>query len=128
MSKRLRFLRSVALGCAFALPAAAVAVLPLHAQNPTAPDNSARNKEHSTTADQQSHDAADRDATKKIRQSLMADKSLSTYGHNVKVICQGGNVTLRGPVHSDDEKRAIEAHAGDVVGHDKVTSQLEVKQ
>jgi osmotically-inducible protein OsmY len=36
-------------------------------------------------------------------------------------------VTLKGPVRSDDEKHAVEAKAADVVGHDKVTSELEVK-
>ena len=125
MSTQCRILRSVALSCALMLPAAVA--LPMHAQNPTAPDNSARNKDQGTTADQQSHSPSDRDTTQKIRKSLVADKSLSTYGHNVKVICQNGSVTLRGPVHSDDEKRAIEGHAADVVGHDHVNSQLEVK-
>lgn len=57
----------------------------------------------------------------------MADKSLSTYAHNVKVISQNGMVTLKGPVQSEDEKSAIEAKAAEIVGKDKVTSQLEVK-
>ena len=41
----------------------------------------------------------------KIRQSLISDKSLSTYAHNVKVIVQDGQVTLKGPVRSKDERR-----------------------
>ena len=46
---------------------------------PTAsPDNSAKNKAHNNTADQQSEATSDRILTKKIRQSLVADKSLST--------------------------------------------------
>jgi osmotically-inducible protein OsmY len=36
-------------------------------------------------------------------------------------------VTLRGPVRSEDEKRAVEAEAAAVVGQEKVTSELEVK-
>ncbi len=92
------------------------------------PDNSAHNKKHSKTADQQSENTSDRDLTKKIRQSIMADKSLSTYGHNVKIITQNGAVTLKGPVHSDEEKQTIAAKAADVVGQDKVTNQLTVKQ
>jgi osmotically-inducible protein OsmY len=47
---------------------------------------------------------------------LVKDKSLSTYGHNVKVISQNGMVTLKGPVRSEDEKSAIEAKAVEVVG------------
>jgi hyperosmotically inducible protein len=57
----------------------------------------------------------------------MKGTSLSTYAHNVKVITQNGQVILKGPVRSDDEKRAIEAKATEIVGEDKVTSQLEVK-
>ena len=47
--------------------------------------------------------AEDRDTTAKIRRSVVADKSLSTYGHNVKIISQGGTLTLKGPLRSDDE-------------------------
>lgn len=79
------------------------------------------------TADQQKDNRTDRDITQQIRQSIMKDKSLSTYAHNVKVICQNGMVTLKGPVKSDDEKRALETKATEVVGENKVTSQLEVK-
>jgi osmotically-inducible protein OsmY len=46
----------------------------------------------------------------------MKDKALSSYAHNVKVIAQGGQVTLKGPVRSDDEKRAVEAQATEVAG------------
>jgi hypothetical protein len=33
----------------------------------------------------------------------MADKSLSTYGHNVKIVAVKGQVTLNGAVRSDVE-------------------------
>ena len=94
----------------------------------TSPDNSAKNKAHAKTADQQKENTSDRDITKKIRRSIVGDKSLSTYGHNVKIITQGGAVTLKGPVHSDQEKQTIAAKAADVVGQEKVTNQLTVKQ
>src|SRR5580704_16349216 len=73
----------------------------------TTPDNSANNKAHSQTADQQSSATSDRMLTKKIRQELIADKSLSTYGHNVKIITKDGSVTLKGPVQSQEEKQSI---------------------
>ena len=57
----------------------------------------------------------------------MKDKSLSTYAHNVKIITQNGQVTLKGPVRSEDEKRAIEAKATEVAGENKVTSELNIK-
>ena len=94
----------------------------------TAPDNSAKNKAHAKTADQQPENTSDRDITRKIRRSIVGDKSLSTYGHNVKIITQSGAVTLKGPVHSDQEKQTIAAKAAEVVGQDKVSNQLTVKQ
>jgi osmotically-inducible protein OsmY len=78
------------------------------------------------TADQQKETAADRDLTQKIRKSLVADKSLSTYAHNVKVIAQNGMVTLKGPVKSEEEKQAVETKAAQVAGADKVTSDIQV--
>jgi hyperosmotically inducible protein len=67
--------------------------------------------------------------TKTIRQALIADKSLSTYGHNVKIITMDGSVTLKGPVHSEAEKQNIAAKTESIVGSpEKVTNQLTVKQ
>ena len=79
------------------------------------------------TADQQKENRPDREITRDIRRAIMQDKSLSSYAHNVKVISQNGAVTLKGPVRSEEEKSAIEAKAAEIVGKDKVTSQLEVK-
>ena len=57
----------------------------------------------------------------------MADKSLSTYAHNVKVISEHGKVTLKGPVNTDEERNNIEAKATAVAGAGKVTNQIAVK-
>ena len=78
------------------------------------------------TADQQSNNRSDTDITKQVRRALVADKSLSTYAHNVKVITQNGSVTLKGPVRSEEEKQAVEQKAAAVVGADHVSSQLAV--
>jgi len=96
-----------------------------------APDNTKVNERDRNTAeptaDQQKENRPDRDITRDIRRSIMQDKSLSSYAHNVKVISQNGMVTLKGPVRSEDEKMAIESKAAAIAGKDKVTSQLEVK-
>ena len=78
------------------------------------------------TADQQKETAADRDLTKRIRQSVVGDKSLSTYAHNVKIVTRGGQVTLKGPVNSETEKQAIEKKATAVAGADRVTNEIAV--
>ena|ERR1022692_1351060 len=106
--------------------------LPTYAQSSTQPDNTRVNKQDrqpgAVTADQQKMNMSDRDLTKKIRQAVMADKSLSTYAHNVKIISQNGVVTLKGPVRSEAEKTTIEAKATEIAGSaDKVKSEIAVK-
>jgi hyperosmotically inducible periplasmic protein len=84
-----------------------------------------RNKSE-PTAGQQSNAKSDRELTRKIRQALVKDKELSTYAHNIKVITSGGAVTLKGPVRSEDEKKAVEAKAAEAAGGASITSQIEV--
>ncbi len=79
------------------------------------------------TADQQKENAGDRELTQKIRRALIKDKSLSTYAHNVKVIAQDGQVTLKGPVRSDKERQSVEAKAIEVAGAGHVTNQISVR-
>ena len=79
------------------------------------------------TADQQKENSSDRTLAQQVRRALVKDKSLSTYAHNIKVIAQDGVVTLKGPVHSDQEKQAIEAKAAEAAGGaDKIKSEIDV--
>jgi hyperosmotically inducible protein len=113
-----------AIFCSLAMVAAA--------QDSPKPDNTKVNKGDAkpgaVTADQQKINANDQALTKSIRRSIVADKSLSTYAHNVKIITQNGAVTLKGPVKSDSEKRTVVAKAVAVAGADKVSDQLSVTQ
>lgn len=92
--------------------------------NGAEPDNSAVNKaavnNHELTADDQSNSKSDVELAASVRKALIADKSLSTYAHNVKVIVKNGVVTVKGPVKNDDERRAVEKIAVNVAGADKV--------
>jgi hyperosmotically inducible protein len=63
------------------------------------------------TADQAKETTSDREIMQKIRKAVVDDKSLSTYG----------------PVHTDDERKNIEAKAIEVAGAGNVTNQLSVK-
>src|SRR6266436_2924135 len=99
-------------------------------QAPPAADNKTNERDRSAnepTADQQKENHSDREITQQVRQSIMKDKSLSTYAHNIKIVTQNGQVTLKGAVRSEDEKRAIEAKAAEVAGQDKVSSELNIK-
>src|ERR1700760_1371560 len=90
-----------------ALPAAALASVlcssPVFSQQP---DNTAANKHQkdTPTADQAKNSTSDVKLMKSIRHDVVKDKALSTDGHNVKIIAEGGKVTLKGPVASDVEK------------------------
>jgi len=78
------------------------------------------------TADQQGNGKSDLQLTASIRRSIVADGSLSTDAHNVKIVVQNGVATLKGPVRTQDEKAAIEAKAAAVVGQDHVVDQMEI--
>jgi hyperosmotically inducible periplasmic protein len=114
--------RALILAGIVAIPAGTVFAQP--------PDNTKVNTRDrakgAVTADQQKENAGDRDLTQKIRRAVMADKALSTYAHNVKIVSQGGQVTLKGPVRSEEEKRSVEAKAVEVAGAGHVTNQMSI--
>lgn len=102
--------------------------VPARAQ--TQPDNTKVNTRDrdkaAVTADQQKENVADRDLTQRIRRALTRDKTLSSYARNVKIVTQGGQVTLKGPVRTEEEKQTVERAAAEVAGTDHVTSQLSI--
>jgi osmotically-inducible protein OsmY len=99
-------------------------------QQTTPPDNTKVNKrdqdQSRPTAGQQKENTPDREITRLIRRSITQDKDLSTYAKNIKIITQNGNVTLRGPVRSEEEKKTIEAKANEVAGTGHVKSEIEL--
>jgi osmotically-inducible protein OsmY len=121
MQQYRRILRVLLVATLSTVPVAAMA---------QAPDNTKVNTRDrakgAVTADQQKENAADRLLTQKIRRAVMDDKSLSTYAHNVKIVTIGGQVTLKGPVRSEEEKTSIEAKATELAGAGKVSNQMSV--
>jgi lipid-binding SYLF domain-containing protein len=109
------------------------AVVPAKSQQRMTPqeaDNTTNNQPDraasATTADQQGNGKSDLQLTASIRRSIVADGSLSTNAHNVKIVVKSGVATLKGPVRTPDEKAAIEAKAAAVVGQDHVVDQMEI--
>jgi hyperosmotically inducible protein len=117
-------------GAAALLSTALMAVPQPRQDSSQQPDNTKTNKrdrdKSSPTADRQKMNPTDRDLAKRIRASIVDDKSLSTYAHNIKILAQDGKVTLKGPVRSDDEKNAIAAKATEIAGAGNVIDELEV--
>ena len=124
----MRGLLALALGCALCGGGILTAG---QSDQPTKPDNTKVNKRDRSkaepTADQQKENKSDRELAKNVRSAIVKDKTLSTYAHNVKVIVQNGIVTLKGPVHSREEKAAIEAKAVEIAGASNVKNELSVK-
>jgi osmotically-inducible protein OsmY len=83
-----------------------------------------RGHEDSTALDQGGH-AADLAIAGKIKQAVADDDQLSFSARNVKISAEQGEVTLRGYVRSDTEKRVIAAYAQQVVGAGHVHNELE---
>jgi hyperosmotically inducible periplasmic protein len=123
-----KFLRIISAGVWLSL---AVSV-PMFAQQPptnaaqSAADNTKVNKTDQLSADKQKNGKHDLAITRDIRRALVADKTLSTYAHNVKVITANGEVTLKGPVRSEDERKAVEAKAIEVAGQGRVANELTI--
>lgn len=114
-----------------AVNAAAVVMLQsAGAQTVPPPDNTKSNQtdpsNRGATADNQKENDTDRGIVQRIRKSLMADKDLSTYAHNVKVVSVNGQVTLNGVVRSNDEKSKVAGLAEEVAGKQNVVNDLKV--
>lgn len=109
---------------ALLMPQSASAQIVPPADNTKSNQTDASNRE--VTADTQKENDTDRALVQRIRKSLMADKDLSMYAHNVKVISVNGQVTLNGVVRSDDEKSKVAGLAEEVAGKQHVVDDLKV--
>ena len=110
----------------------AVGLTALPADDKTAePDNTATNqRDHSgetRTSGDQSNSSANFKTTQAIRQALMKDGGLSMTAKNIKIITASGQVTLRGPVKTAEEKARIDQLVKSAAGGAKIDNQLEVK-
>jgi osmotically-inducible protein OsmY len=95
------------------------------------PDNTAKNERdrsgETQTSGDQSNSPADLKITQAIRQALMKDSELSMTAKNIKVITANGQVTLRGPVKTAQEKAKIDQLAKSAAGGAHIDDQLDVK-
>lgn len=63
--------------------------------------------EEMKTSGNQSEEKSDINMTAAIRRAVVKDDALSMNAKNVKIITENGDVTLRGPVKSEDEKKKL---------------------
>ena len=70
---------------------------------------------------------SDRAITARVRKEIMAHRELSLNAHNIKIITVNGQVTLRGPVNSEQEAATVIAIAKRAATRDStVNSQLDI--
>ena len=95
------------------------------------PDNTATNERdrsgETKTSGDQSNNSADLKITQAIRRALMKDRELSTTAKNIKVVTANGQVTLRGPVKTAQEKAKVDQIARSAAGGAQINDQLDVK-
>ena len=94
-------------------------------------DNTARNRrdhDPSMSVDplDQSNRRSDIETTAKIRSAIVGDNRLSTNAKNVKIVTRDGQVTLRGPVASEEERRIVNEIAAQAAPG-RVSNQVEVE-
>lgn len=112
--------------------AALVLVASIASAQTSAPDNSKVNSaamnstSKTSTADAQKNDSTDIALTQQIRKSVIADKTLSTYAHNVKIVAVNGMVTLNGVVRDSHEKELVAMKAQAIAGEGNVTNDLTI--
>lgn len=94
-------------------------------------DNTERNvrdrKNRNLTPMDQGNSKVDLTTTAQIRKEIIAGKNMSVNARNVKIITNNGQVTLRGPVNTAEEKRLIGEIANRIALSENVDNQLEVK-
>jgi hyperosmotically inducible protein len=96
------------------------------------PDNTATNERdrsgETKTSGDQSNSSADLKITQAIRQALVKDNELSMTAKNIKIITANGQVTLRGPVKTAQEKAKIGQIARSAASGVQIDDQLDVKE
>ncbi len=95
--------------------------------NPTNTAINERDRDGSTVTPIDQGGGKDLEITAEIRRNVMADGALGYDAKNVKIVTEGGKVTLRGPVKSAAERQSIEAKAKAAAGVTAVDNELEIK-
>lgn len=78
----------------------------------------------SKTIDPEKSGNSENEVTRKIRDDLARNKSLSAYARRLKIMAVGNFVTLRGPVRSERERNAVLACAKKDAGDSNVVDQM----
>jgi osmotically-inducible protein OsmY len=73
---------------------------------------------------QQTQATPDSELAEKIRKAIGDDKTLAAYASTIKIVVSDGLVSLKGPVKSDADKKAIGQKADEIAGAKNVMNNL----
>jgi osmotically-inducible protein OsmY len=76
------------------------------------------------TQAQQPQASPDSELAAKIHKAISDDKALAGYAQTIKIIVSDGLVSLKGPVRSDADKKALGAKADAIAGEKNVMNNL----
>jgi osmotically-inducible protein OsmY len=77
---------------------------------------------------QQTQATPDSELAEKIRKAIGDDKALAAYASTIKIVVSDGLVSLKGPVKSDADKKAIGQKADEIAGAKNVMNNLFVSK
>lgn len=107
-----------------------ITIISLYGYANKKPDNTEINKRDQRasekTADKHGTSEKDVKISSQLRQALVKDSSLSTYAQNIKIITVNGEVTLKGPVRTAVEQKALVNKAKNVSGVTRVLNETDV--
>jgi len=110
------FVRSMLVGSLLTLGAGTASAQTPPSTPPAQPPAPATSPQPAATPD---------DATAaRIRKAIKDEKAIAIYADSIKVIVSSGTVSLKGPVRTDAEKKAIGAKADAIVGEANVMNNL----
>jgi len=81
-----------------------------------------------TADDQSASTQTGTDLVRMIREKIVADDSLSTNAHNIKIISDQNGITLKGVVASAAERQKVESLAKSVAGRTSVINRTEISK
>ena len=110
------FMRSVVIGGLLTVSAGAASAQTPSSRPPAQPTTPAAAPQASATPDDV--------MAAQIRKAIKDDKAIAAYGDSIKVIVSAGTVSLKGPVRTDAEKKAIGAKADAIAGQPNVMNNL----
>lgn len=122
-----KYILAAALGIGGGLAATAMAETDDRAKSTENALNAVDRRSRLPAADQQGTSESEAETTRRIREGIMNDPSLSMQAKNITVVTRGETVTLRGGLPNAKEQKRVEQIAKAMAGTHNVVNATKVK-